>query len=534
MFRTFKPSSLRTKIVVAGVVLMCVIAALAMLLYVSASQYEYHLERNTVAHRVLSGFQSISDHAYRKLNAMGQIGSQGAVDDVNARVENERQLWSALSTTRQFLADEFEIDADPSHHTKVERLDEIEDIVEKIIAGGAAIRDAVRNSDGPRVQSELTNLRSQAIAGKFNRLIDEAIVEERAVVESTRAAATRLSAFINSALPAAILLTLAVGLIAMVTISRSLTRSFSDLRIAADAYTSGNLEHRSEALRDPEFAQLGDAFNRMAEELGARRQEAEHSQVFLEGQVQQRTQELAKTLEKLETVDATRRRFLAEISHELRTPLTLIQGEAEMVLRGQDKEVSSYKEALVRVREQTVHTAHLVKDLLLVARAEEGNLRIEKSNLDVAELLNEVCIDFRSAASKRNLEIICAPTCGNHCVDADRNRLRQVFAILLDNAIRYSDERENVLIETFIDEGVLGVTIANRGVGLSEAEASQVFDRFYRSDRAAHRSDGSGLGLPVAKAIVEAHAGQIRLQTRDDRVVAEVRLPMLESTNGSR
>ena len=529
MFHTFKPSSLRTKIVVAGMVLMCVVAALAMLLYVSASQYEYHLERNTVAHRVLSGFQSISDHAYRKLNAMGQIGSQGAVDDVDARVENERQLWSALSATRQFLTDEFEIDADPKHQSKVARLDEIEGIVEKIIAGGAAIRDAVRSSDGGRVQLELAELRSQEIAGKFNRLIDEAIAEERAVVESTRAAATQLSAFINTALPAAILLTLAVGLIAMFTISRSLTRSFAGLRTAAYAYTSGNLEHRSEAMKDPEFAQLGDAFNRMAEELGARRQEAEHSQVILEGQVNERTQELAKTLEKLEAVDATRRRFLAEISHELRTPLTLIQGETEMVLRGKDKEVSFYKEALTRVREQAVHTAHIVKDLLLVARAEEGNLRIEKSRLNVAELLSEVCTDFRSAASKRNLDISYAPACGNPDVEADRNRIRQVFGIMLDNAIRYSDENEVVRIATFIRDGALAVTISNRGVGLSEAEAAQAFDRFYRSDRAAHRSEGSGLGLPVAKAIVEAHGGQVRLQSLEGRVVAEVRLPLLES-----
>ena len=521
-------ASLRGKLVTAGAILIVVITALASLLFFSASRYEYHLERSTVANRVLSSFQAISDHAYRKLNAMGQIGTQGAVDDVDARVLNEKRLWAALSDTRRYLEEEDALDPQPNYAAKLDRLDRIERIVEAIIAVGGNIRDAAKNDQPEAVARELAKLRSAEIAGQFNRLIDEAIAEERAVVASTQEAATRLSGFINVSLPAALVVTLMVGLLATISISRSLTRSLTGLEAAADAYSSGDLAHRAFAFRDAEFVRLGDAFNRMAEELALRRAEAEKSQESLERLVAERTEELADTLEQLEMVDANRRRFLADISHELRTPLTLIQGEADMVLRGADKPVDDYKQAVVRVREQAIHTARLVNDLLLMARADEGNFRVERRPVPLDEVIEEVCVDFRNAALKHDLTLKRVGGEDKPIVLGDRNRLRQVFAILLDNAIRYSDEGEDVEIQLRTRGGNAEVQVSNRGVQLGERELARAFDRFYRSDNAARRPEGSGLGLPVAKAIVDAHGGEIALSTEDGRVVAQVQLLALD------
>lgn len=521
-----KSASLRGKMLVAGTILVGVIVALAGLLYSSASQYEYHLQRINLAHSVLSGFQSISDHAYRKLNAMGQIGAQGHVDNVEARVENERQLWAAVSSTRALLDQEARLAPDPSSDGKVARLLRIEQIVEQIIEGGATIRDAVSNGNTEVIAPALANLRSPDIAGQFNRFIDEAIAEERAVVQASRAEATRLSRFINSALPGAILITLIVGLIATVTISRSLTRSLSGLKEAADAYTSGDLEHRSVAFPDTEFRQLGEAFNRMAEELAARRSEAERSQEFLEREVVERTQELAHTLKQLELVDAKRRQFLADISHEIRTPLTLIQGEADMVMRGAEKSSEQYREAISRIREQAGQTTRLVKDLLLVARSEEGNLHLESKPVQILNLIEEVCLDFRSSTLKHELTIEQAHSVTEAHVQGDADRLRQVFAILLDNAIRYSDQGSIIRIESLVADSCVEVFVKNSGSGLAPNDAGRVFDRFFRGDNASKRSEGSGLGLPVAKAIVEAHQGEISLFSRDGQVLVHIQIPL--------
>ena len=527
---SLKPGSLRSKILLAGSVLVIVVIAMASLLYVSASRYEYHLQRNTVANQVLSGFQSISDHAYRKLNAMGQIGSQGEVGNVAARIENEQRLWDALATTRTSLNDGFALDPNSNRTEKLARLAQIESIVEEIIAGGSTIRDAVSRGETYIIQTALANLRSDEIAGQFNRLIDDAILEERAVVEASNAAARELSRFIDSALPGAILLTLMVGLLATVTISRSLTRSLDGLKHAADAYTSGNLDHRTELYPDAEFTRLGSAFNRMAEELSARRAEAERSQESLEQEVATRTSELAQAFEQLEQADGKRRQFLADISHELRTPLTLIQGEADMALRGEEKSPPEYREAITRVREQAVHTATLVKDLLLVARAEEGNVRLETRQVDLLRLIEEVNEDFRNAAARHDLTI-------NQCfkIDAitlmgDPARLRQVFAILIDNAIRYSDEKSRINVDVEVRDLTAFITVSNQGITLTDQEVTQAFDRFFRSGSAAQRAEGSGLGLPVAKAIVEAHRGKISLCTEGERTKAQVQLPVSNTT----
>ncbi len=522
-------SSFRAKLVLTGSVFVVTIGALGLLLYGSTERYQFHLERSVIANKVLSSFQAVSDHTYRKLNAVGQIVATGGVEDVDARLANERQLWAALEQTRYNLEQEASFDPQPDISEQIDRLAGIEAIVERIIEGGGVIRRAVEASDQLTAQTELARLQSENIAGRFNNLIDAALVKEREIVSATQAEAIALGDFIARFVPSALLVTLVLGSAAAVTISRSLRVSLTQLKTAAEAYTSGNLDHRSFDLPDTEFDQVADAFNRMGVELAARRAEARHSQELLEQQVQERTQELSHTLGQLRNADATRRRFLADISHELRTPLTLIQGEAEMVMRGSDRSAEEYREALVRVRDQAVQTTRLVKDLLLIARAEEANLHMERRTLDLVALIREACTDFRSALSKKNLTLLQELPPGPLRTKGDPDRLRQVFAIVLDNAIRYSNRDKELSIHLEHRDGRVAIKIRDRGARLSPEETARVFERFFRGDEAAQKSDGSGLGLPVAKAIVEAHDGTIELCSETDGVSVLVQLPVLET-----
>ncbi len=528
MVRKRLNSSFRGKLIVAGGVLMLTIGALAALVYVSTERYQYHLERSVIANQVLSGFQAISDHTYRKLNAVGQIVATGDVGNVDARLANERQLWTALAETQADLERERSFESETDISTKLDRLNRIESIVKRIIDGGAEIRAAVENDDRQRAQAELEMLQSGEIAGRFNDLIDEALAAERVIVTTTQSDAIALGKAIGRFLPVAILVTLLIGSFVATAIFKSLRLSLTQLRAAADAYTTGDLEHRSFDLPDVEFDQLAAAFNRMAVELAARRAEARQSQQDLEREVEERTQELSQTLKRLENADASRRRFLADISHELRTPLTLIQGEAEMVMRGGAKAPDEYREALTRVRDQAIQTTRLVKDLLLVARAEEGNLNMERRTLDLAALVREVNTDFRSAALKKKLRLTTDLPQRPMFVSGDPFRLRQVFGIVMDNAIRYSGEGQDVSFRLGSNGRSVQASVRNRGAKLDKDEVNNVFDRFFRGNEAARSSDGSGLGLPVARAIVEAHGGTISLQPEDDGVTAVVRLPLLE------
>jgi len=330
-------------------------------------------------------------------------------------------------------------------------------------------------------------------------------------------------------LPIAIGLILIPGLLVTLLVSTRLTRSVGALNQAAKAYTSGDLEFRTELLFEREFADLGHTLNQMAEELLLRRQAAENSQVSLESQVRARTLELESLNKQLESHDRTRRQLLADISHELRTPLTVIQGESEMALRGGAKSTEEYRDALTRVREQTLHTARLVDDVLFVARAEEGKARIDKQPVVLAEVLSSVCRDFQTVAAGKDIEINDSYTDKNAVVVVDKGRLRQVFSVLLDNAIRYSHVGDGIQVDMSLsaDDEKVEITVTDQGIGLSEKEAQQAFYRFYRGDNAERYAEGTGLGLPVAKAIVDAHNGEIFLSGDSGKGArATVRIPV--------
>jgi len=263
---------------------------------------------------------------------------------------------------------------------------------------------------------------------------------------------------------------------------------------------------------DTELDRVALAFNHMAAEIRVRQARLEASNEALGVAVAERTADLEDLLQSLRQSEAGRRELLADVSHELRTPLTIIRGEADVALRGGDKPVGAYRDALERSREAAVHMARLVDDLLLIARHESRELVIQRETFDLAELLQTTVEASRSVLGVLTVEIridsVAIPT----RVHADRLRLRQVLLILLDNAARYG--ARHVQVSLTQQGGSWCVTIGDDGPGLAPEELARVFHRFYRGgDAAARYAAGAGLGLPVAKAILEAHGGMITLDS---------------------
>jgi len=168
----------------------------------------------------------------------------------------------------------------------------------------------------------------------------------------------------------------------------------------------------------------------------------------------------------------------------------------------------------VRFVGEDEHFSVLVTDLLFIARQGAGAARLNMQPIDLGELLEKVCGDAKVIAHGRNVDVDYVN--GAHdIVRGDPARLRQLFLVLLDNAVRYSKSKGAVRVEVGGGGGEVRVRVSDRGIGIPPEELDGIFERFRRGGNAsAMNEEGLGLGLPVAKAIVEAHGGRIEMDSR--------------------
>jgi signal transduction histidine kinase len=208
---------------------------------------------------------------------------------------------------------------------------------------------------------------------------------------------------------------------------------------------------------------------------------------------------------RLEETDASRRRLLADVSHELRTPLTVMQGTLEGILDG----VYPPDEAhLVPVLEETRVLARLIDDLRTLSLSEAGVLRLHRELTDLARLIEEVVAGHRAAADDAGVTIgVQAAPADLRPLEVDPARIRQVVGNLVANALRFTPSGGRVAVEAGQDADETWVRVRDTGPGIDPESLEHVFDRFYRSPG----SPGTGLGLPIARNLVQAHGGEISI-----------------------
>ena len=500
--------------------------ALAWYFYDSVQWFEYDVERITVANSVLNGHRILSTQTAQKLSLIENGVANEEIGDLPRWHDNIRILRTAIIDIRQALVEENELRSAGNETGEIEILNEMEGLVEAIIAAGENIRAALDEQRPGDARVELEQLQRSGTAEMFNELMLEALAQSSKKLSEANTETVSLAHYITGVLPL-FMLTLA-GLTAMVTwlFSRSLTRSVTELHSGAQAFTNDDLNHRIPQLHEREFEELGEAFNTMARQLAEHRTAMRDSNIRLEAIIEERTRALKSSNETLERVDENRRKLLADISHEFRTPLTVIRGESEIALRGKIKTKAEYRETLVRIMEQADQTTRLVDDLLFIARADAGEPRLKVRPVSVTSLLTAACADFNSRAEQNGISIEQELEENDVIVMGDAGRLRQVFSILIDNALRYSEPHGSVKVSLNNDGKEVIVRVKDTGIGLTEDEARQAFQRFFRGGKAQSHARGTGLGLPVAKAIVEAHKGRITLEGKPgEGALATVILP---------
>ncbi len=224
-----------------------------------------------------------------------------------------------------------------------------------------------------------------------------------------------------------------------------------------------------------------------------------------------------RDLTETERVEKTRRDFIANVSHELRTPLTSIQGYAETLLDTLSENSNSTREFLEIIRKNSLRMSRLTEDLLALARVESGETRFETEPIPPLELLNDAEQSFREIARTQGVELNIVELATLESLPpvlADREAIHQVFANLIDNAMKYGPSGGRIDLGARAAQRGIEFYVRDFGTGISSEHLPRLFERFYRVDKARSReSGGTGLGLAIAKHIMLAHSGSIRAES---------------------
>jgi signal transduction histidine kinase len=290
----------------------------------------------------------------------------------------------------------------------------------------------------------------------------------------------RLGARLDLTLPIRVLAATAIGLLFVGFLARGTTSPLREMAAAASAMARGDHGVRVRATSRDEVGKLARAFNTMAAQLA--------------------------------DVDRQRRELVANVSHELRTPIGALQALLENLADG----VEPPDPATLRVAlAQTERLGRLVAQLLDLSRMESGALPLRPVRFPVRPLLEQALRECElSEPGALRLKVCVQP--GDLAVRADPERVHQVVANLLDNAVRHSPPDGRVWVSAHEADGMTTIAVADEGPGIPAHEAARVFERFYRTDEArSGRAGGTGLGLAIARWIVDAHGGAIRAEERE-------------------
>lgn len=323
------------------------------------------------------------------------------------------------------------------------------------------------------IRNGLLPLPQPEMPAEVRRILDtlppETIADFRAFVQQEL-----MALFTRGIISAAI-----IGVVAGAWLSHTLAAPLQRLEKGAQAIAAKDLSYRVPVRGSQEIRAVADSFNQMASQL--------------------------------QTAETLRQNLLADVAHELRHPIHILKGNLQAIL---DDVYPLDKEEIARLVDQTNHLSTLINDLHELAQAEAQQLAINKQATDIAQLVKDVTAVFKPGAVSKQIELQVELLGTMPVLEVDGSRLRQVLHNLLDNALRHTPENGRILVTVEPIEAGLQIRVADSGAGIKPEELPHVFDRFYRADGARSREHSSaGLGLAIARAIIEAHGGSINVSS---------------------
>lgn len=283
------------------------------------------------------------------------------------------------------------------------------------------------------------------------------------------------------------LLVLSAGMGVMMWIRREMMLPLDDLATASRKLGHGDLSARVTPRGVEEITLASSAFNQMADEI--------------EQQVLQ-----------LHEASAARSRFVSSVSHELRTPITSLRGYLELLAGGEAGELAPDQQHYVNIAERNARALdELINDLLTLSRIQSGRISLNPEPVDIRLLLRELKAEMMPIATEKKVDLVLVDT-GELVVSGDPLRLKQAFGNLVGNAIKYSPKGQAVVLRAFRINRQVVVSVVDWGMGIPKDDLPQLAEPFFRSS-SNDRIPGTGLGLPIAKQMIELHGGRLAVES---------------------
>ena len=276
----------------------------------------------------------------------------------------------------------------------------------------------------------------------------------------------------------------------------SIVKPIRQISSIARKFAMGDFSVRIENNSDDEIGELCTAINHMADELS--------------------------------TAEAMKNEFISSVSHELRTPLTAIKGWAETLMIDGGGSPETMKKGVRVIVNETERLSQMVEELLDFSRMQNGHFTLQSANMDILAELGDAVLIYSEKAKKETKRIIYEEPEMLPFVYGDKNRIRQVFINVIDNAVKYSSSGDTVTIKAFERDGNIVVSVTDTGVGIKKSDLSKVKTKFYKAN---HTRRGSGIGLAVADEIVSMHGGKLDITSQGEGLGTTVTISLPAKDN---
>lgn len=280
---------------------------------------------------------------------------------------------------------------------------------------------------------------------------------------------------------------LVISFVIAILFARQIARPVIKMRNIAAELVKGNYKAKTKIQQKDEIGELADTLDILSERL-------------------------KKSEEEREGMEQMRKDFFANVSHELRTPITVMRGYTELLVDGVVSEEEKKQQYYQRMLSECQSMERLVGDLLILSKLQNPDFEIEKEPVNLIQVFDEIVRSAKVMADKKEIQIHFEKEEECCLMLGDYGRLRQMFLIILDNAIKFSKEGGNVYINISSQDKII-VTIRDTGIGISEEELPFIFEKFYKS-KLRQNAKGSGLGLVIARQVALRHGGNIFVESQ--------------------
>lgn len=277
---------------------------------------------------------------------------------------------------------------------------------------------------------------------------------------------------------------------------RSIVNPVREVNAFTKRIAIGDFSDRLTKKSDDELGELCDSINNMANELA--------------------------------NTEAMKNEFISSVSHELRTPLTAIKGWSETLMTIRD-DPETFSKGMRVITGETERLSNMVEELLDFSRLQDGRLQLNKAKMDILAELGETVLIYQERAKKLGITLDYYEPEMLPFVYGDKNRLKQVFINIVDNAIKYSDSGDKISIEAYLEGKVIVVSVSDTGIGISKEDLPKVKSKFFKANQTRR---GSGIGLAVADEIIQLHGGTLTLKSElNVGTTVVITLPPMEGEN---